>query len=70
MPRTWLINSHLQSITTANDIIASKSYSENISKETNLQIMAITSLVDISEELKSKFNNIFNVCMYVKPPWF
>lgn len=63
-------NSNLQSSTTSKDIMESEIYANEISKQTNLSVIMTTALDNISAELKSKAKNIFEIYMYVKPPWF
>lgn len=62
-------NSNLKESTTAYDILDSKSYANEISKDTHLPILMTTALDNISDKLINDFKNIFKLSIYVKTPW-
>lgn len=62
-------NSHLQGITTSEDILSSLKYAENVSSLTALPIEATVVPDFLEQELKDKINNLYPVKIIVKPPW-
>lgn len=62
-------NSNLKESTTAYDILDSKGYANEISKDTHLPILMTTALDNISDKLINDFKNIFKLSIYVKTPW-
>jgi MinD-like ATPase involved in chromosome partitioning or flagellar assembly len=59
-------NSNLGEETTADDILSSVSYAEQISKKTGLEIAYTTVLYKFKEELEGKIKNLMPIKIYVK----
>lgn len=62
-------NSNLGDETTAEDVLNSVKYAEEVSAKTNLKIKMTTVKADLAEELNGKVNNVFPIKLYVRQSW-
>lgn len=62
-------NSHLMSETTAEDIISSREYAEDISRTLSIPVIATTAPKSIYNETANSVDKLYAIDIYVKPPW-
>ena len=62
-------NSHLSSLTTAEDILGSLPYAQEAAREAGLPLVMTTVPLALYEALKGKVENLFPVELLVQPPW-
>ena len=62
-------NSHLSSLTTAEDILGSLPYAQEAAREAGLPLVMSTVPLALYEALKGKVENLFPVELLVQPPW-
>ncbi len=62
-------NSNLSYLTTAEDILASKDYADDICSLSQLPLLATVVPKNLSDELAGKMPNIYPVEIFVKLPW-
>ena len=62
-------NSNLGDITTAEDVLSSVSYAEEIAEKTGLEIKMTTVKKSLEAELRDKIDNLAPMTLYVKQTW-
>jgi hypothetical protein len=62
-------NSNLGEETTAETVLSSVSYAEEVSKLTNLPVKMTTVKKSLVDELKGEINNIVPLDLYVRQSW-
>lgn len=62
-------NSHLQQATTAQTILDSMEYAQQIAGQLALPLVLTTAPRPLTEELSGQIENLYPVDIYVKPPW-
>ncbi len=62
-------NSHLSSLTTPDDILASLPYANQAAREAGLPLVMTTAPRALFEELEGKVANLYPVDLLVQPPW-
>lgn len=62
-------NSHLQGLTTAEDILNALSYAEETARDLSLPLWMTTAPRALEHELSEQVKNLYPIEIYVKPPW-
>ena len=62
-------NSHLKEYTSADDILSSVSYAEEIAAKTGLPLLLTTAPVKLEGDLEGKLENMFPIEAFVKTVW-
>lgn len=62
-------NSHLMTETTAQDIISSKEYADEISQALSIPLIATTAPKSLYDETANSINELYAIDIYVRPPW-
>lgn len=62
-------NSHLQGLTTAEDILASAAYAQRTAAALSLPLVMTTAPKDVAQELEGKIEGLYPVEVIVRPPF-
>jgi len=62
-------NSHLQGLTTAEDILASAAYAQRTAAALSLPLVMTTATKDVAQELEGKIEGLYPVEVIVRPPF-
>ena len=62
-------NSHLQGLTTAEDILASAAYAQRTAAALSLPLVMTTAPKDVAHELEGKIEGLYPVEVIVRPPF-